>query len=108
MPPNVEEHVAEQIFRKRLIIDKAQQPAIDGDAVTREERPHRKLIACGDRLNQRLIARGFAENRLAARCGSQVKVGCRHKLSPAFTSRRRTQVLGRMFRPFQTHFSYRL
>jgi hypothetical protein len=87
MPPNVEEHVAEQIFRKRLIIDKAQQPAIDGDAVTREERPHRKSIACGDSLDQLLIRRGFPEGRLTARRGSHAKIGGRHGLSPAFTSR---------------------
>jgi len=78
LPPNVEEHVAKQIFGKRLIIDEAQQPSIDGDTVTREQRPHRQSITCGDSLDQLLVRKGFPERRLSARGGSHIKTGCRH------------------------------
>ena len=77
----------------------------DGDAVTREQRLHRQSIACRDSLDQLLIRRSFPECRLTARCGSHIKVGCRHGYTPAFTSRPRTRVQRRCSRIFPTDFS---
>src|SRR5262245_59902846 len=36
LPPNVEEHLAEQIFRKRLIVHEAENPPVNRDAMTYE------------------------------------------------------------------------
>jgi hypothetical protein len=36
LPPNVEEHLAQQIFRKRLFLHEAEQPPVNRDAMTCE------------------------------------------------------------------------
>src|SRR5262245_17668865 len=36
LPPNVEEHLTEQVFRKRLIVHQAEKPPVNRDAMTCE------------------------------------------------------------------------
>jgi hypothetical protein len=55
LAPDVEKHVAQEIFGQRLVVHDTQQPAVYRHAMPREQRSHRELIAAGDPPDQRFV-----------------------------------------------------
>src|SRR5262245_60744015 len=75
LPPNVEEHLAEQIFRKSLFVHETEKPPVNCDAMTCEYRLHREPIPCRDPLDQSCIGRIFACRCLRAHSSSSTRMG---------------------------------
>jgi hypothetical protein len=84
LPPNVEEDFAEQIFGQCLVSEEPNQPPINSEAVTREQRAHRASIAGRDPLDQNFVGKVFGCRRLFGQRGGRTRmgVGHRHRDSP--------------------------
>jgi hypothetical protein len=59
LTPHVEKYFAQQILGECLAADEAQELAIDGRPMPREQGVHGELVASGDAVNQDDIRRGF-------------------------------------------------
>jgi hypothetical protein len=55
LPPHVEEDLAQKVFGRGSVSDKAKEPAIDGGAVPGEQGMHGKLVTSGDAGDQNAI-----------------------------------------------------
>ena len=62
LAPDVEEHVAQEIFGQRFVVNQSQQPAIQRDPVPTEQGAHGELVAAGDPHDQRLVGRSFGSS----------------------------------------------
>jgi hypothetical protein len=63
LAPDVEEHVAQEIFRQGLVAHDAQQPAIERHPMAGEQREHGELVAVGDPADEDVIRGNFASLR---------------------------------------------
>jgi hypothetical protein len=55
LTPHVQEHVADQILRRRRIADEAKQEPIHAHLMAGEQNLHRKPVALGDPADQDFI-----------------------------------------------------
>jgi hypothetical protein len=75
LPPNVQEHLADQILSSRVVPDKADEKPEDPHVMAGKQNLHRMLVARGNRANERYIRciRGLAagaSNGVELACGA--------------------------------------